>query len=220
MTKRRGMLVLAAMTAGLGARSPLAAQPFEGAITMRMSARTAQGVMNQQMEYLVRSGKLRVNLAGPAGGMAMIAVPQERKMYMLVVAQNAYMEMALPDPATVAKGVNAPVEDVKVTRTGRMETVAGMTCEHVEVSSKTGATDLCLTKALGRFVNPLDGLRQGTVAPWQRQIENEFPLKVTMPDGSVPLEVTKVERKRLSNDLFTVPSSYTKMTMPAGRPPG
>lgn len=217
--KTRGMIALAAV-GSLAALSPLEAQPFEGTITMRMSARTAQGVMNQQMEYLVRSGKLRVNMAGPAGGMAMIAVPQERKMYMLVAAQNAYMEMALPDPATVAKGANAPVDDVNVTRTGRMETVAGMTCEHVEVSSTAGATDLCLTKALGRFVNPLDGLRQGAVAPWQRQIENEFPLKVTMPDGSVPLEVTKVERKRLSNELFTVPGSYTKMAMPAGRPPG
>jgi hypothetical protein len=41
-----------------------------------------------------------------------------------------------------------------------------------------------------------------------------------MADGSVPLEVTTVERKRLSNDLFAVPGSYTKVTMPPRRPPG
>lgn len=195
------------------------AQAFEGSITMRATAPAPQGGPGQIMEYLVRGGKLRVNIAGPAGSMAMIAVPQEKKMYMLMAAQNAYVEMNLPDAAAAARNTNVPVDDVKVTRTGKMETVAGLQCEHVQVVSKTGATDLCLTKDLGRFVNPMDGLRQGGMAPWQRQIENEFPLKVTMPDGSVPLEVTKIERKRLSNELFTVPTSYTKMAMPMGRPP-
>ncbi|GAB1344322.1 DUF4412 domain-containing protein [Gemmatimonas sp.] len=206
-----------ALLGGICATGRVEAQAFEGSISLRMSGRTPQGSMTQQMEYLVRAGKLRVNMGGQAGGMTMIAVPQEKKLYVLVAAQNAYMEMNLPETAAAVQGANVPAADVKVTRTGRMETVAGLTCEHVEVTSKTGSTDLCLTKALGRFINPLEGMR-GAVAPWQQQIANEFPLKVTMPDGTVPLEVTKVERRRLSNDLFAIPDSYTKMSMPA-RPP-
>jgi hypothetical protein len=66
----------------------------------------------------------------------------------------------------------------------------------------------------------MESLRAAALAPWQRQLGAEFPLKVTMADGSVPLEVTTVERKRLSNDLFAVPGSYTKVTMPPRRPPG
>jgi hypothetical protein len=76
---------------------------------------------------------------------------------------------------------------------------------------------MCVSRELGRFVNPTDVMRRSG-GSWQRELGNEFPLKVTMSDGSVPLEVVKVERKRLSNDLFTVPGTYNKMTMPAGRP--
>jgi hypothetical protein len=219
MTRRNGGAALVAVLSGLILAGEAGAQAFEGSISMRMAGRGPQGPMSQQMEYLVRAGKLRVNMGGAGGGMSMIAVPQEKKLYMLVAAQNSYMEMTLPDAEAAAKDAKVPVDDVKVTRTGRMETIAGLSCEHVQVVSKTGSTDLCLTKDLGRFVNPMDSMR-GAMAPWQKQIANEFPLKVTMADGTVPLEVTKVERKRLSNELFTVPASYTKMTMPAGRPPG
>ena len=38
-----------------------------------------------------------------------------------------------------------------------------------------------------------------------------FSLKVTMPDGSVPLEVVKIEKKKLASDLFSVPLTYMKM---------
>lgn len=223
MTRWSSRAAVLAGMAAIGIVPPAAAQsggtPFEGTVSMRLSAKTPKGTQSQEMEYLMRGGKLRINVAGPMGGMAMLAVPQEKKMYMLMAAQNAYMEMSLPDAANAAKSTNGPVEDVKITRTGRKEQVAGLTCEHVQMSSKSGATDVCLTKELGRFVNPMEGMRASAGAPWQKQIANEFPLKVTMPDGSVPLEVTKVERKRLANDLFSVPEHYTKMAMPAGRPP-
>jgi len=209
----------AVLAAPAGAQSP-----FEGTVTIRMSSRTPQGVMNQQMEYLTRAGKVRVNLAAPAGmpvgGASIIFMPAEKKMYMLMPAQSAYMEMIMSDSLAAAAAKRAPgaAEEAKVVRTGKMETVAGLSCEHVQVISKTGTADMCVSKELGRFVNPNDAVRPNGGA-WQRELGNEFPLKVTMPDGSVPLEVVKVERKRLSNDLFTVPGTYNKLAMPAGKPP-
>lgn len=207
------------------AAPPLRAQPpFEGAVTIRVSTKTPQGVMSQQVEYLMRAGKVRVNMGAPAGmpiaGASMIMVPQEKKLYMLMAAQNAYMEMAIPDTmaAAAARRAAGAAEEAKVVRTGKRETIAGLTCEHVTVTASSGSSDMCMSKELGRYVNPTDVMRQGA-APWQRELANEFPLKVTMPDGSIPLEVIKVERKRLSNDLFTVPGTYNKVTMPAGRPP-
>ncbi|MCZ8204394.1 MAG: DUF4412 domain-containing protein [Gemmatimonas sp.] len=215
------MVAGATMAGALLAAPRLHAQAFEGSITMRMASRGPQGAMSQAVEYLVRGGKMRVTMGGPMGGAAMIVSPAEKKMYMLLTAQNSYVEMSLPDSlADRARSSAAAADSVKVTRTGRREQVAGLTCEHVLVSSGGTATDLCLTGELGRFVNPMESLRAGALAPWQRQLGAEFPLKVTMADGSVPLEVTKVERKRLSNDLFAVPSSYTKVTMPPRRPPG
>lgn len=217
-----GAALIAAVGAASGVASGAGAQApaFEGSIALRMFARGAQGTSTQPMEYLVRGGKVRINVSAPSGGMTMIAVPQDKKLYLLAPAQNAYVEIPLPDAASVARSNGGPSEEAKITRTGRVETIAGLACEHVQVSTRTGTTDMCLTRALGRFVSPLDGLRQGATPAWQKQLEDEFPLKVILPDGSIPLEVTKVERKRLANDLFAVPASYTRMTMPAGRPPG
>lgn len=213
------LVATAALAAPAGAQSP-----FEGAVTIRMSSKTTQGVMSQQMEYLTRAGKVRVNMAAPAGtqvaGASIIFVPAEKKMYMLVPAQSAYMEMPMADSLAAAAAKRAPgaPEEAKVVRTGKRETVAGLSCEHVQVTSKLGTADMCVSRELGRFMSPTDAVRQGG-GSWQRELGNEFPLKVTMPDGSVPLEVVKVERKRLSNDLFTVPGTYNKLAMPGGRPP-
>ena len=212
-----GVMVLAG--GSLGAQAP-----FEGAVTIRMSQKTPQGVMSQQVEYFMRAGKVRVNMAAPAGmpvaGPALILSPVEKKMYMLMPAQSAYTELPMSDSLMTAAAQRAPgvADDGKIVRTGKRETVAGMSCEHVQVIAKAGTADMCVSRELGRFVNPTDVMRQSG-GSWQRELGNEFPLKVTMSDGSVPLEVVKVERKRLSNDLFTVPGTYNKMTMPAGRPP-
>lgn len=198
--------------------------PFEGAVTIRMSQKTPQGVLSQQVEYFMRAGKVRVNMAAPAGmpvaGPSLILSPVEKKMYMLMPAQSAYTELPMSDSLLTAAAQRAPgvADDAKIVRTGKRETVAGVSCEHVQVIAKAGTADMCVSRELGRFVNPTDVMRQSG-GSWQRELGNEFPLKVTMSDGSVPLEVVKVERKRLSNDLFTVPGTYSKMIMPAGRPP-
>jgi hypothetical protein len=201
----------------------LAAQAFEGSVTMRVnlgaraSAQTGAAA-TQQLEYQVRGGKVRVNMGGPMGGMAMLAVPQERKLYMLMAAQQAYMEMPLAEAASAAS--SAPEPDVKVTRTGKKETVAGLSCEHVLVAQgKATPTDICITTELGRYVDPGQVMRAGAVPAWQKQIGDGFPLKVTLPDGTVMMEAISVETKRLSNDLFSVPSNYNKMAVPARRPP-
>jgi len=212
-----GAMVIAG--GSLGAQTP-----FEGAVTIRMSQKTPQGVMSQQVEYFMRAGKVRVNMAAPAGmpvaGPSLILSPVEKKMYMLMPAQSAYTELPMSDSLMTAAAQRAPgvADDAKIVRTGKRETVAGVSCEHVQVRSTSGTIDMCVSKELGRFVNPTDAMRQSG-GGWQRELGNEFPLKVTMSDGSVPLEVVQVERKRLSNDLFTVPGTYNKITMPAGRPP-
>jgi hypothetical protein len=190
------------------------AQQFEGVVSMRLTA--PGGPRAQTVEYLVRNGKVRMNFGAGLGGSAMIVAPAEKKVFMLMPAQNAYTEVAMnPENASV------PVDtaDVKMTRTGKTEVVAGLTCEHVTITQKTQSMDVCLTKALGRYVSPADVMSPASVPAWQRVLAQEFPLKVAGSDGVVVLEVTAVERKRLANDLFTVPSSYTKMQMPARRAP-
>ncbi len=193
------------------------AQPFEGAVTMRMTGKGAGGVQQQEMEYLVRNGKVRVSMGGPGGAMALISVPQEQKVYVLMAAQNTYMEMPMTE-AAASVAAKTPT-DAKITRTGRMETVAGYACEHVLVASASQTVDICMAKGLGGYVNPLASMQRSSEPAWQKMLtaDGGFPLKVTMPDGSVPIEVVKIEKKKLAIDLFSVPLNYTKMEMPRRR---
>ena len=197
----------------------IAAQPFEGAVTMRMSAKGANGSpsQSQEMEYLVRGGKVRVSMGGPAGAMSLLSVPQEQKVYVLMAAQNAYMEMPMAD-ASSSVAAKTP-GDAKITRTGRMETVAGYACEHVTVASAAQTVDICMAKGLGGYVNPLASMQRSSEPAWQRLLtaDGGFPLKVTMQDGSIPIEVVRIEKKKLATDLFSVPLNYTKMEMPRRR---
>lgn len=192
-------------------------QPFEGAVTMRMSAKGANGPQTQEVEYLVRNGKVRVSMGGPAGAMSLLSIPQEQKVYVLMAAQNAYMEMPMAEAAS-AVAAKTPT-DAQVRRTGRTETVAGYSCEHVTVVSSAQSVDICMAKGLGGYVNPLASMQRGNEPAWQRALtaDGGFPLKVTMSDGSTPLEVVKIEKKKLANDLFSVPLNYTKMEMPRRR---
>ena len=195
----------------------MAAQPFEGALTMRVSSKGANGPQSQEVEYLVRGGKVRVSMGGPAGAMSLLSVPQEQKVYVLMAAQNAYLEMPVSD-ASSSVAAKSPA-DATITRTGRMDTVAGYACEHVTVASAAQTVDICLAKGLGGYVNPLSSMQRSREPAWQRMLtaDGGFPLKVTMQDGSIPLEVVKVEKKRLAADLFSVPLTYSKMEMPRRR---
>lgn len=208
----RASLALAA-AALLSLPPALEAQPFEGVITLRAPGTTRDGQPLPELEYLVRGERMRVNVRSPMGTMGLIAIPAEKKMFMLMDQQRVYMETPM-DPSRATSGA-----EPKITRTGKTETIAGHSCEHVLIAGTTGEnTDVCLAKGLGTFFAP--GAQQ-SMAPWQRQLASEgaFPLRVTGPDGKVTLEATKIERKRLAPALFDVPDSYTKMDMPR-RPPG
>jgi hypothetical protein len=177
----------------------------------------------------------------------MIAVPAEKKMYMLMDAQSMYIEMST-DPAnnpSMKSASDAAAREIekagapKITRTGKKETIAGYECEHVLVASATQSFDICTTKMLGAFVNAFGalggmggagrggagrgGAERGGAAPqnWQQMLGEvgAFPLKVTSKDGGITLEVIKVEKRSIPAAQLEVPANYSKMTMPA-RPPG
>lgn len=191
----------------------LGAQTFEGVITIRMATR--QGMPAQEMEYLARSGNVRVNINSPAGSMAILGLKAEGKTYMLMESQRMYTEVS---PETVDAAL-AKAQEPKVTKTGKKETIAGESCEHVviETNGEKGPqkTDACMAYGLGPFVNPMASMARN-MAPWQRQLMKEggFPLRITLADGTVPLEVTKIEKKRVNDSLFRVPADFSKMDMP------
>ena len=195
----------------------LHAQGFEGAITMRLTAGGRSGAAPQDVEYLSRGGNVRVNVMSPAGPMAMLGLAAEAKTYLVIESQKAYMEVPISD---AAGSMAASAGPTNVSKSGRKEIIAGYECEHiiVETHGESGnkKTDMCLTSALGPYVNPMASLAGVGLAPWQQQLARSggFPLKVTLPDGTVALEVTKIEKRRVSDALFRIPSDFSKMDMP------
>lgn len=218
MLLRRSAVLMFAATLAQGAlSSAMSAQDFEGVITIRTAVPMRDGTPSPEVEYMTRAGKLRLNVRSPMGTMGIIASPAEGKMYMLLDAQSMYMEQPM---SLAPRAGAAPLATPEITRTGRKETIAGYECEHLLVAGDPGPTDVCVARGLGPYVPPAIG---AAMPAWQRALAKDgaFPLKVSRHDGTVQLEVTKIEKRKLSPSLFNVPESYTKMEMPAGRrPPG
>jgi len=198
------------------------ARPFEGSVSMRATLPSANGPQTQVMEYLVRDGKARVNVAG--GAMSLLVLPAESRAYLLMAAQASYREMPLPSaPVSGAPGASprAPAPVVTTTRLGRSETVAGLRCDAlrmmVRVAERADSLDLCVTAELGEYVNPLTLMRGGSDPVQDALPPGGFPLRVARGDGMVMLEVTKVERRRLDPALFSVPLDYTRVEPPRRR---
>lgn len=208
-----------------GTASVVSAQPFEGVITMRMSGARAGADAPQEIEYMSHGGKVRVNAKTQMGPMGIIGIPEEKKLYLLIDPQSTYMEISTDAAAARAGAATANMGEPKITRTGKKETIAGRECEHITVEVQQETTDVCVARGLGPFMNAMSGVgsmmgmggRGGNATPaWQRSLaaDGAFPLKVTRQDGTVQLEVTKIEPRKLPDALFAVPGNYTKMDMP------
>lgn len=211
-----GLLALAVLSPAVAIASA-SAQAFEGVISMHMPGAGRDGQPNPDIEYMARGGKLRVNVKSPLGQLGMIGVPAEKKIYLLMDAQRMYAEQPMQIDASAAAA--SAMRDAVVTRTGRKETIAGVECEHLLVATQRDTTDLCITKSLGTFFAATMGMN---VPAWQRRLmaDGAFPLRVSRKDGTTQMEVTKVERKRLTDAMFTVPEDYARMDMPGmKRPP-
>lgn len=196
------------------AAAPLAAQTFEGVVSLTLTSE--RGPM--PLEYQIKDGKIRLEMSGGGMQMGMIIDPAAKKMLMIVPQQRMYMEQDLAE-SMGSMEQRAGAGRGSVTRTGRTETIAGFKCEHITITDATGsANDACVTSELGAaFQFPMGGgmmgRGRGAAPAWAAGLENAFPLKV-QHDNATVLEVTKIERRTLDPGLFAPPEGFQKMTMP------
>lgn len=217
---RAALGVAGALVAGLAAR-PAAAQgnsPFEGIVTMQINGDHGTP---QTLDYYVRNGAVRIEMQ-PGGDKPQIAVimdPKDQLMFMMMPAQQMYMQMPL---AKIDARVKSSGGTPEITKTGKMDKIAGYSCEHWIVKSnkddaaKGDSADVCMSKELGGFW-PMQGPGGGQGQPsWLRELGagGYFPLRVTKIGASTPvIEVTHVEKKSLDASLFQPPADFKKMDM-------
>ncbi len=154
----------------------LAAQSFEGTVSLNITSET--GTV-RSMTFMLKGGKMRFDVGG--GQMSVIIDPAAQRLMVIITAQRMYTESDFGG-ALAAVQQQAGAKNPSVTRTGKMETVAGYKCEHVTVTDDDGqSVDACISAELGGFrmpaaSNPMSPQRE---ARWMAQLgSRNFPLKV------------------------------------------
>lgn len=216
------LLFLLAAAAG----PSLQAQAFEGTLTF--VARGQDG--DKTITEWVKGTSTRYDFAAAGNGTpqgTMIIDGSARTRTVIVPARRMYMTVPY-DPAarTLPTGETS---DVKWTRTGKTETVAGVKCEVIHgVGTENGkpkAADICVARGLGfgggatgggPFSEALTTYANLTLAP------GEGIVKMTSVAGDtsrVELELTKVDRHALAAVDFLPPAGFARVERPAGGGP-
>lgn len=209
MTCKTAVLVL--LCAAALPDRPLAAQSFEGTVTMNM---TGDNGSARSMNFMLKGGKVRFD--PPGGQVSVIIDPATERMTVIVNAQHMYMENSFDDAVAAAQmGVAVPAP--KIVKTGKFETVAGYRCEDVTATDDDGkALTICMSSELGGFRLPAasNPMAPQQEAGWLSVIgSRNFPLRVKK-DGKTVMEATAIEKKSLDASLFAPPDGYQSFAMP------
>ena len=227
-------LAAAALVVAAVARPGSAQALFEGQITMTL--KSARGSV--PTELYIKDGVTRMDASGPGGNsMVIVNDPAKKEMMMIMPERQMYFKRST-DMASMPQMDGAPPAAPKptITKTGKMETIAGMSCEHYTITHENGdAEDACIASGIGTFAPAAGGMGRGMGGGrmgggigggaggpprqdmgWARDLgKGMFPLKVSK-NGETVLEVTKIEKKKLDPTLFRAPEGFQDMSAMMG----
>jgi hypothetical protein len=219
---------------------------FEGEITAKIFTDDQPA----NLRYAIKGNRMRFETQlsqGIAQTSVTLMDSSASTMTMLIPQTKTYMTMNLGQMAgeMMAQGdeKDSSEDFLKVSSTGKTETIAGFTCQYWLFGAKQD-TEVCLANGLGYFASAGGGsggileklknlaLRDKIKAQLDANPEfakfvesGAFPLKIAEIENGQSrtiMEVTKVERKSIDDSLFTVPADYKKMEIPGmpGTPAG
>jgi hypothetical protein len=216
---------------------------FEGEIDIvakegASSAKPGKAPETVNVALLVKDKRFRMDLpAGinptgtPMHGFVVINAPEKKAFLVtdtpskmaVVFDLNKTAEQLksyAPSHAPSTRGAKSapPSKPPKVTKTGRMDKVAGYDCEDWEIESDDGKASLCVAKqGFSWFQLPLVGAPAEYAWAGELLDGSHLPLRAVMTgkDGkeSGRVEVTKIEKKPLAANLFEVPPGYPQMSL-------
>lgn len=217
-------------------------EEFEGLITMKMKVEN-QKETAEMIYFLKGSHiRIEMKAGNTSQGQTVMLWDLEAaKITTLIPSNQMYMTLDLKETAENLKGIGKEkkltdeesVKFPKLTPTGKQEVIAGYPCEHWLIGDKQ-EIDVCVAKGLGYFGMGGSMGRSGgswknlmfdpkllTAAAahpeWVKFLEGgAFPLKLIAQEGGktrMTMEVTKIERKSLSDDLFAIPPGYKEFNM-------
>ena len=196
---------------------------FEGEVSMKTMRPNAPA---STMTIKAKGERVRLEMPAPTGGtMSALYVPKENKLVLLLDAQKTAMDMSLGAPGAPQPNTNGQASAIE--KTGKKETIAGVTCEDWVIKDPSGSrTETCVAEGLPYI--DLDALRHVTgSSSWKADMraKRTFPLRSVEYDKDGKelsrAEVTEVKKEKLADSLFEVPEGYARMPRAAsnGRPP-
>lgn len=192
----------------------MAQQAFEGVVTMKL---VGTGISKPRiMKYFVKNGVLRLEMEGLEGAKGYsITDPRRQLNYVVMPAQKVYMEMKVASDVAERVATSEP----RITKTGKVERIAGHECEHWLIKVDKEESDVCVAKGLGRFFVSADPMGRGGEPAWLKKLGGDFfPLRYSRAgQAGASIEVTHIEKRTLDKSLFEPPPGYRKMTMPDGK---
>jgi hypothetical protein len=227
---------------------------FEGEITMNVSSKpsTPGSAAKEAPKSLLlglKTPRVRIDAGAElapgnpmlAGGVAFIVDPPAKKGYALINAQKKAVVIDFDKSKGGFKppggGGGAPgspghtEEPPKIENTHKKDTIAGYTCEIWKITSKTSHAEACLAEKI-KWIDFTDLAVQSPSFAAIAAVSdfNHLPLRiVSFDDKNVEegrMEVTKVDKKKLPDNHFSVPPDFQIVELSAllasfmGGPPG
>jgi len=178
----------------------------------------------------VKDGKFRVDLpeslaqAQNIGKAYALVTPQDKKLYLVMDAKKQIISLDFDKFANQAKALGAAHGHApgsgsppQVTKTGKMDTVAGYSCEIWHIVQEKAASDLCIAQqGTSWFQLPLAGVPAEFA--WASEIADgkHFPLRLVMSENGAEqgrIEVTSIQKKPLPAEAFTLPAGYNMIDL-------
>lgn len=205
---------------------------FEGVTTYQLHSEKSPA---RTMVVTSKGNKLRVDMSDPTnpsrGGSFVMDGDAHTRM-MVMNEQKKYIIM--PESMAGGMGKGADAADGKkftFTKTGRTETVAGVTCQVIhgtgtDTNGKTEEGDMCVAKGVG--FNPAmwenlggqAGAPRGGMAAIRDAVgDGNGIVKMSNTKDGQPnftIEVTNINKSSVADAAFAPPAGFTQFQMPAG----
>jgi Domain of unknown function (DUF4412) len=236
--------MLCALALGTVAAPAAAQGSFEGKVVYHVTMANGD---TTTMTYYQMGEKIRqememeemqaTSIYDASTGESIMLIPRT-KQYMVMNFKKmgeAMGGMSQPMPGSRAQ-LTADLTEMRVTPTGKKETVAGITCEHYLFEAKDPKpedqpVDICGAPKMG-FTGFVGGPGGGPMIPDTRTLlkaadpdlkklaaNGFFTLKVSLGTDDLHMEATEVDRGPVDAALFRPPADYKKMGMPGGGDP-
>lgn len=202
---------------------------FEGILEMKVTmAQSGGGTAKISISKLGTLSETKINVQGMSTETSVLFKTSSPDLaYALNPKAKTYQEINMKAAKEMA-AKEVPDYDVKKIGT---ETINGWKCDHLIVSDKNGSMDVWTSKDIGtmsefeKVFQQQAGSSDALIKKLKAINADGFWVKMTRKGadgagGSITMELTKAEKKKLNPATFDIPAGYSKAAAPTMGGPG